>query len=104
MFVKTLAALGLFACLLLLARMGLSARRRQAVDARLREAAGTLRHLPWRLRHRRQVRRDAAEVAEQAIRRARDPAARRPQASWDGNVARPDAFGSRPPRSPKDLH
>ena len=104
MVVDTLAALGLVACLLLLARMGLSPLRRQRLDTRLRELAAGLRRLPWRLRHRHHVQRDAAEAAQEAIRRARGSGEARSRTQWDGNVARPDAFDRPPPRSPKDLH
>jgi hypothetical protein len=104
MFVDVVAALGLLACLLLLARMGLPQRRRQRLDAAVREAAAGLRRLPWRLRHRRHVQQDAAEAAQEAIRRARGSGRTRSRTQWDGNVARPDAFDRPPPRSPKDLH
>jgi hypothetical protein len=87
---KGFAAVVLAACLVMLLRMALGASRRQRFDAvairawlRLRAAAITLWHWP-------RQRRQAKELAEEAIRRAS-------QGQWDGNVYTPDQF-KKPPR------
>jgi hypothetical protein len=113
-----LAALVLIVCLVMLGRMMLPARQQERFDALLRDwrdRLGALRHRrPWQ---RRASRQDAARTAEEAIRKARRAASRRPNGSngshaghghdadkpepegeWDGNVFRPKSF--KPPQKP----
>jgi hypothetical protein len=87
---KGLAAIVLAMCLVMLLRLALGARRRQRFDAiairgwlRLRGAALALWRWP-------RSRRQARQLADDAIRRAS-------QGQWDGNVYRPEQF-KRPPR------
>ena len=112
MIEKLLAALVLIVCLVMLGRMMLSARQQQRFDAMLRNWRDGLRSLrdrrPWQ---RRAARQDAARTADEAIRKARRAASRRPNGSgghdtekaepegeWDGNVFRPKSF--KPPQKP----
>lgn len=99
-----LATTGLIICLLLLGRMLLSASARQRLDAAGQHAWQRLRHTFERLwrnaRQRRPARpadhRSAAEVAEQAIRRAKgDP---RSEVTREGNLYKPKSFKG--PRKP----
>lgn len=90
MIEKGFAAIVLAACLVMLLRLALGARRRQRFDAvairiwlRLRGAALALWRWP-------RSRREARKLADDAIRRAS-------QGQWDGNVYRPEQF-KRPPR------
>jgi hypothetical protein len=112
---KLLAALVLIVCLVMLGRMMLPARQQQRFDALLRDWRDWLRALrdrrPWQ---RRAARHDAARTAEEAIRKARRAASRRPngghgsrghdaekaepEGEWDGNVFRPKSF--KPPQKP----
>jgi hypothetical protein len=109
---KLLAALVLIVCLVMLGRMMLPARQQQRFDALLRDWRDRLRGLrhrrPWQ---RRAARQDAARTAEEAIRKARRAASRRPngqgghdaekaepEGEWDGNVFRPKSF--KPPQKP----
>jgi hypothetical protein len=102
---KLLAALVLIVCLVMLGRMMLPARQQQRFDARLRSLRN---RRPWQ---RRAARQDAARTAEEAIRKARRAASRRPnghgghdadkaepEGEWDGNVFRPKSF--KPPQKP----
>ena len=84
---RVLAALALAACVVLLARLMIGAGRRQRLDAALRRTWNAVRRLALSLRHRR----EAARVAEEAIKRARD------RGEWDGNVYTPKEF-RKPPR------
>jgi hypothetical protein len=84
------AAIVLAACLVMLLRLALGARRRQRFDAvairawlRLRAAAVALWRWP-------RSRRQARQLADETIRRAS-------RGQWDGNVYTPDEF-KRPPR------
>ena len=96
-----MAALGLVTCIYLAVRMGLSARLRQQLDARLRRAAWALRGAGQRasdwLRSRR-YKRSAADATDAAIKRAKTTA--KPEGEWDGNVYRPKSFGKDKPRKP----
>lgn len=90
MIEKGFAAVVLVACLVMLLRLALGARRRQRFDAvairiwlRLRAAAAAVWRWP-------RSRREARKLADDAIRRAS-------QGQWDGNVYRPEQF-KRPPR------
>jgi len=94
-----LATVGVLVCVALLVHMALPAARRQRVDAALRRAGWACRRLAQRawhgllqLRYGRAARKDAAQVAEEAIRRARGDVTR------EGNVYKPKSF--RGPRKP----
>ena len=101
MIERVFAALVIAVCAVLLLRLMLGARRRHRFDAALRRAGvsvqrgfGSVRHTAGRLRRWRITRRDAAEaarVADDVIRRARD------RGAWDGNVYKPKSF-RKPPR------
>lgn len=84
---KILYATVVFACLVMLVRLGLGARRRQRFDTTAarwsRRAGARLDTLfTWNSGRRR-----ARREAEDAIRRARDGGG-----EWDGNVYRPKSF------------
>ncbi|HSW07836.1 hypothetical protein [Aquabacterium sp.] len=94
MIEKVLAAIGLLVCIVLLVRMALAPRRRQAFDATMRGAWYNSQRWGQRvLRWRPSSRKQAARVAEEAIERAR-----RTQTDRDGNVYRPKSFKG--PRKP----
>jgi hypothetical protein len=87
---KGFAAIVLAACLVMLLRLVIGARRRQRFDAIairswLRERGAALALWRWP-----RSRRRARQLADDAIRRAS-------QGQWDGNVYRPEQF-KRPPR------
>ncbi|MBI5255086.1 MAG: hypothetical protein HY855_01195 [Burkholderiales bacterium] len=91
---KVLGAIGFIVCVLLLVRMALPPRRRQAFDSTARRAWARTVDLAQRLvRWRPSSRRQAARAAEEAIERAR-----RQGGEWDGNVYRPKSFKG--PRKP----
>lgn len=92
---KILAGLVLAACVVMLLRMALSARRRDVLDRRLRAAWHGMRQWGSQLLHGRARHRAAQQAAQEAIRRAQE-------GRWDGNVYRPDAF--RKPRKPREPH
>lgn len=95
MIEKVLAAIGLLACTVLLVRMALPSRRRQAFDAWARGAWHGSQRLGRRLvAWRPSSRKQAARVAEEAIERAR----RAGSTERDGNVYRPKSFKG--PRKP----
>ena len=94
MFEKSLAILVASVCLVLLVRLALPERFRWRLDAAARRywqafSARVLRVWRWRSQ-----RKQAARMAEEAIRRARQSVER------DGNVYRPKSF--REPREPRD--
>ncbi len=91
---KVLATIGLVICLVMLVRMTLAPRRRQAFDAAWRRATHGLYDTAQRLLHwRPAARKNAARAAEEAIERARRQAVDR-----EGNVYRPKSFKG--PRKP----
>ncbi len=99
MFQQIFAGLVLATCALLLVRLVIGERRRYRFDAAARRLWFTLRRFALWLRrkavslwHWRSSRRQAAEAAEEAIRRARST-----DGSWDGNVYKPKSF-RKPPR------
>lgn len=92
------AGLGLVVCVALLLRHALPPGQRRRVDARARHLWDTLRSLPQRLRGDRKVQRQVKRQADDVIDRARRKAREAPGVDRDGNVYRPDAFRSRPPR------
>ena len=99
MFQQIFAGLVLAACALLLVRLVIGERRRYRFDAAARRLWFTLRRFAlWLQRktlslwHWRSARRQAAQAAEEAIRRARSA-----DGAWDGNVYKPKSF-RKPPR------
>lgn len=97
MFEKTVAAIALALCAALLVRLALPAAARERFDAGLRRIRAALAAGGSTLRNGRRRRidaeREAARLAEEAIRRAR-----RGTRSVDGKVVRPESF--RRPRKP----
>jgi len=91
MFERILAAIGLAMCVLLLVRLLIGPRRRVRLDARLRQTWLATRRRAHTLRRWRSTRREAARVANEAIRRARG------RGEWDGNVYTPKDL-RKPPR------
>ncbi|HWI12160.1 MAG TPA: hypothetical protein VNU48_12580 [Burkholderiaceae bacterium] len=94
MFERVLAGIVLAVCALLLLRLTMSVPRRYRFDAAWRRIWLALRRAGLRAWHWRAARRDARrarEVADEAIRRARD------RGDWDGNVYTPKSF-RKPPR------
>lgn len=97
-----LAAAGVLVCVALLIHMALPLARRRQVDAAARNATYAVRRWAERSWHSlrqlgrgrpsRSARKDAAEVADEAIRRARGGVTR------DGNVYKPKSFKG--PRKP----
>lgn len=86
---RLLAAIALAVCAVLLVRLAIGARRRARLDALLYRVARALRGVVMSVRHRR----EAARVADEAIKRARE----RSEGEWDGNVYKPKSF-RKPPR------
>jgi len=84
---RVLAAVVFVTCLALLVRLLIGARRRARLDAALRRAMHAVRGAVLAVRHRR----EAARVAEDVIKRARE------RGEWDGNVFKPKSF-RKPPR------
>lgn len=93
MIERVFAAIVLAACVLLMLRLVVGPRRRQRLDAVMRRAWFALRRFGLSVWHWRSSRREAAKVAEEAIRRARSA-----DGSWDGNVYKPKSF-RKPPRN-----
>ncbi|HWH84628.1 MAG TPA: hypothetical protein VNU71_20560 [Burkholderiaceae bacterium] len=89
-----LAALALVVVVVLLVRLTMSVPRRYRFDSAMRRAWRALQRAALRVWRWRAVRREAQrarEVADEAIRRARD------RGEWDGNVYTPKSF-RKPPR------
>jgi uncharacterized membrane protein YqjE len=93
---KSFAALVALVCLLLLARLFMPERYRWRVDAWARAAWHALRAWVQQAWHWRSSRKQAARMADEAIRRARHGVER------DGNVLRPRSFGQRSSRESRD--
>lgn len=91
-FDKLLACIVAVACLALLVRLLVGARRRQQLDRSAARLWHTLRRHVLRLVHWRRHRRSAEKEAEEAIRRARHGVERK------GNVYTPKSFNK--PRKP----
>jgi hypothetical protein len=89
---KLFAAVLLAVCLVMLLRMALKPRQRQRLDGVLQRAWARCRSLVRRRPRQPLTQQDAARVAEEAIRKARE-------GQWDGNVFRPRSF-----RRPKKPH
>ena len=95
MIERLFAAIVLAACVLLLVRLLIGARRRYRFDAAMRRAARRVRSIATSPRRWRESRHDAARAAEaasDAIRRARGR-----DGEWDGNVFKPKSL-RKPPR------
>ena len=99
MIERVFAAIAIAVCAVLLVRLLIGERRRYRFDAAARRLWFTLRRFALSLQrkalslwHWRAARRDAAQAAEEAIRRARSA-----DGSWDGNVYKPKSF-RKPPR------
>ena len=88
---RVFAALTLVACALMFLRLLLGQRRRARLDARLRGLSRVVSQRAHTLLRWRSSRREAAKVANEAIRRARATGA------WDGNVYTPREM-RKPPR------
>ena len=88
---RVFAALTLIACGLMFLRLTLGQRRRARLDAGLRGLARGLNQRGRSLLRWRSTRREAAKVADEAIRRARA------RGEWDGNVYTPREM-RKPPR------
>jgi hypothetical protein len=91
MFEKFLAVAVLAICVVLMVRLLIGVRLRSRLDAFARRGWQGMRHGAWSILHWRSARKNAAQVAEEAIRRARG------EGSWEGNVYKPKSF-KRPPR------
>ena len=99
LFQQVFAGLVLTVCALLLLRLVIGERRRYRFDATARRLWFMLRRFALSLHRKllslwnwRSSRRQAAQAAEEAIRRARSA-----DGSWDGNVYKPKSF-RKPPR------
>ena len=97
---KILPAIVATACLVALARLCLGAQRRRRFDQAMRRVWGNIKALPQRIKDRPMSKKEAAQLAQDAIERARrnkrNGAA--DDGSWDGNVYRPKSFKG--PRKP----
>ncbi len=91
---RLFAAVGIAVCAVLLLRLLIGDRRRWRLDAALRRHWRSLTTFARQVRLWRSSRRDAAKVADEAIRRAREGARR--SGEWDGNVYKPKAFRKPP--------
>ena len=89
---KLLAALGLIACLVLLARLAIGPRWRRRIDARLQQAAHKVSQRVRALWRQRRLHNQATRETEALIRRARQA---RPRVRREGEVCRPDALDDR---------
>ena len=98
---QVLTGIALAACVLLMLRLFLPARARSALDAAGRRLMARLRRRPAPKRA--LTEREAARLAEEAIRRAREGREKEKETSakesgkWDGNVFR---LRSKKPRKP----
>jgi hypothetical protein len=86
------AAIVLAICLVMMARLLIGPNRRAALDRWARLFAWRVKQAWLRLVHFRRSRKTAEQLAEEAIRRARD------EGHWEGNVYKPKSFSKRPPR------
>lgn len=90
---KVISAILVLVCALALLRLLIGERRRERLDAALRESWWSVRSFGRGLKHRKSSREEAERVVEEAIRRARASDVER-----DGNVYRPGSF--KEPRKP----
>jgi hypothetical protein len=91
MIEKLFAAVALAVCIVLMVRLLLGVRLRLRFDAAARRSWQRVKGWTLTAYHWRSSRKDAARVAEEAIRRAREGG------RWEGNVYKPKSF-KRPPR------
>jgi hypothetical protein len=91
MIEKLFPALVFAVCLVFMARLLIGVRLRMKFDAAARITWLRIKHMALSIYHWRSSRKDAARVADEAIRRARG------EGSWEGNVYKPKSF-KRPPR------
>lgn len=91
MIEKVFAGVVLAMCVVLLVRLALGASRRARFDRWARSAAWGLRARAVALWRWPRSRRQAQQLADDAIRRARE-------GHWDGNVYTPERFNKKPPR------
>lgn len=91
---RLFAAAGIAVCAVLLLRLLIGERWRWRLDAALHRHWRSTLSVGKRIRLWRSSRRDAAKVADEAIRRARDGARR--SSDRDGNVYKPKAFRKPP--------
>lgn len=100
-------AIVLAVCAVLLVRLLIGERRRWRFDAALWRAARPVQRAWGSVRRwyaRRRAGSNAAKVAKEVIRRARDGSRAgsdgktRAEGEWDGNVYRPKSFRNKPPR------
>lgn len=103
---KTLAALTVFVCAVLLLRLCLGARLRARADAAARRVWLRMQKFAKRLWHWKASRQEAQQAADAAIKRAQRKAAS--AFERDGNVYKPEAFKgpdkSQDQRDPRNLH
>ena len=92
---RVFAALAIAVCAVLLLRLVIGEKRRWRLDSAFWRHWRTLRRSVRTARRWPTARRDAAKVAQEAIRRAREAA--REGGEWEGNVYKPKSF-RKPPR------
>ncbi len=96
---KALAGVVAVACGVALVRLLLGARRQRRFDQAARRWWAALKGLPQRLRRRPMSKKEAAQLAQDAIDRARQrKLGQKADGRWDGNVYRPKSFKG--PRKP----
>lgn len=96
MIEKLFAAVVLAICVVFMVRLLLGVRLRLKFDTAARRAWYRIKGWARSITHWRSSRKNAAQAAqaaEDAIRRARDGG------SWEGNVYKPKSFNKRPPRN-----
>lgn len=87
------------ACLVALVRLCLGAKRRWQFDQAMRRVWGRIRAVPQRMKQRPMSKKEAQQLAQDAIERARRNKQRDAvDGNWDGNVYRPKSFKG--PRKP----
>ncbi len=91
MIEKVLAGVVLAVCVVMLLRLALGPARRVRFDRFFRGLAAGLRARAIALWRWPRSRRQAQQLADDAIRRARE-------GRWDGNVYTPERFSKKPPR------
>ena len=92
------AGLGLLVCVALLLRFALPPGQRGRLDTRARHLWDMACSLPRSLVRDRKAQHQVKRQADDVINRARRKARETPPAAREGNVIRPDAFKSRPPK------
>lgn len=96
---KILPAIVATACLVALVRLCLGARRQRQFDQAVQRVWYRLKALPQRIKNRPMSKKEAAQLAQDAIERARKNKRNGvDEGNWDGNVYRPKSFKG--PRKP----